>query len=93
MEAKRANTKDLLTRSQLTVLVAIRDHVRKHRISPAHSEVAERLGVSRRNVSQSIVILQRKGVVHCTSGRFRNLVITRSGHAEIGKAVKSPTSK
>jgi SOS-response transcriptional repressor LexA len=85
MAKQKANPADLLTISQMDVLIAIREHVRKHRVSPSRYELADGLGVTRPNIDQSIAILRRKGVLHCTPGRARTLVVTRKGHIEANK--------
>jgi DNA-binding MarR family transcriptional regulator len=92
-QAKRASKKDLLTLSQLTVLVAIRDHERTHKITPTCTEVAERLGVGKQAAHQSIAILLRKGVLRRSPGRFRTLVITRNGYVEANKPRLAPACK
>lgn len=83
--SKNASTKSLLTTSQLAVLVAIRDYLRKHRVSPTYNEIATHISVTKNAVFQSVSILRRKGLLYCAPGCARKLVVTRAGHIEANK--------
>jgi Mn-dependent DtxR family transcriptional regulator len=80
MPTKTPESKATLSESQHAVMVAIAEYVRKYKVPPTYTEIAQRLGVTRNAASQSVAILRRKGMLSSSPGRFRYLAITRIGH-------------
>lgn len=75
-----------LTRKQLEVLAAIRDHQRENGLSPTLTELGQSLSVNRVTVYGHVQALLQKGFLeNLEPGASRGLELTDLGHAALGR--------
>ena len=81
----------ILTTRQREVLLMIKSYVKEHNASPTIEEIADALKVSStRTVTQYLESLERKGYIHRTKNKKRNITITNQSNPSYGETVTLP---
>lgn len=74
----------LPTSRQLSILAFIERHHARHGHSPTLRDIGKRFGFGLRAAQDHVDALRAKGLLECTTGRTRTMLVTYLGHRALG---------